>query len=76
MGLQALLDRCWTPADRRACIAQLAKEAKAGNLEAIKLLMAYTYGKPIERKEHAGKDGEPIRVIVEHVEQPISKDSD
>lgn len=38
--------------------------------------MAYTYGKPIERKEHAGKDGEPIRVIVEHVEQPISKDSD
>jgi hypothetical protein len=51
MGLQALLDKCWTPADREACIKTLAAQANEGDKEAVKLLMAYTFGKPVERKE-------------------------
>jgi hypothetical protein len=74
LGLAALLDGCWTLADRKACLTALAKKAKAGDLEAVKLLMAYTYGKPVDRKELAGKDGEPIKVIVEHVRQQTTQD--
>lgn len=48
LGLVALLDECWTVASRKATIKKLASLASKGNLEAIKLLMAYTFGKPKE----------------------------
>jgi hypothetical protein len=60
MGLASLLDRCWTKADREKCIKSLARQAAAGEIEAVKLLMAYTYGRPTEKHEHSGKDGGPI----------------
>ena len=59
MGLQALLAECWTEADRKACIRALAERAKKGikfDMEAVKLLMAYAYGRPVERKEVTGAD--------------------
>lgn len=55
MGLAALLDKCWTKADREACIKTLAKDAKAGDKEAVKILMAYTFGKPKESVEIKGE---------------------
>lgn len=63
MGLAALLDSCWTSEDRRACIMKLASLARTGDMDAIRLLMQYTYGKPVDRKEITGANGEPIRVI-------------
>jgi hypothetical protein len=51
MGLQALLDECFTAADRRDLFMKLAEMARNANLEAIKLLLAYTYGKPVEQKD-------------------------
>ena len=53
--LKNLLDECWTVDDRRACIKKLATKAKGRGLifsmEAVKILMAYAYGKPVEHKE-------------------------
>lgn len=46
MGLAALLDKCWTKAEREKCIQMLAKKALAGEMEAVKLLMSYTFGTP------------------------------
>lgn len=46
LGLQALLDKCWTQVDREKCISALAKKAAQGENDAIKLLMSYTYGTP------------------------------
>jgi hypothetical protein len=54
-GLQALLTECWSESDRKACIRELAKKAKAGQMAAIELLLAYAYGKPKEPKVHSGE---------------------
>ena len=51
LGLQALLNECFTEDDRRDLFIKLAEMARNANLEAIKLLLAYTYGKPIEQKD-------------------------
>ena len=55
LGLEALLDKCWTKADREACIRKLAQKAKDplsdDFMDAAKLLMAYTFGKPTEHKD-------------------------
>jgi hypothetical protein len=74
LGLVSLLNRGWTPAARERTIKRLSTLAEAGNLEAIKILLAYTYGKPIERTEHLGQDGEPIKVIIEHVKPSPNQD--
>lgn len=65
LGLQKLLDECWTLAERKACIKKLAASAKLGEMEATKLLMAYAYGKPVDKKEHSSDPKAPmvIRVI-------------
>lgn len=56
MGLNALLDKCWSVVEREKCIKSLAKNASAGDMDAIKLLMSYTFGKPRESVDltHAG----------------------
>lgn len=56
MGLSALLDKCWTVAAREKCIRSLAQKATKGEIEAIKLLMSYAFGKPRESVDltHAG----------------------
>lgn len=64
LGLAALLEECWTQDDRKDCITQLASKASDGDMESIKLLMAYAYGKPVDRKEIGGKDGAPIEISI------------
>lgn len=55
MGLKALLDKCWTEADREACVKALAKSARnplsSDFMDASKLLMGYAFGKPTEHKD-------------------------
>lgn len=71
MELQSLLDRCWTQAARESCITKLAKDANSRLFtvrhEARKLLMAYTFGKPVEHKKVTGDSEQPIKVLVEYV---------
>lgn len=47
-GLAALLDECWTRAERKEVIRTLYLAAKKGNERAAALLLAYAYGKPHE----------------------------
>lgn len=64
MGLAALLDECWTLAQRKECVNKLAELASQGDMESIKLLMAYAFGKPREKQqiEHSGPNGVPFVV--------------
>lgn len=64
MGLTALLDKCFTKADREACIRKLAEDCKSKDFhernESRKLLLAYTFGKPTEKHEVFNPDGSPL----------------
>lgn len=70
MQLARLLNKCWTKKQREECIRTLASRASKGDLESIKLLLAYTFGKPTERVEHSGKDGGAIPITVVEVVKP------
>lgn len=67
MQLSALLDACWTPLDREVCIKKLAKLANEGEMEAVKLLMSYTFGKPRESVQHSSDPDAPVKLVVEYV---------
>ena len=43
-------------------VARLAECAARKQPWAITLWLAYRWGKPIERIEHTGKDGEPVTI--------------
>lgn len=72
--LTDLLDKGWPKKDREAAIKNIASRAARGDLEAFKLLMAYCYGKPKEKHEVTGADGDPLQVnlIVETVKPQTS----
>jgi len=65
MGLAELLSHAWPPEQRHTFILKLVALAEAGNLEAGKLLLAYTYGRP---PEHINLQGEAVTVNVKYVE--------
>lgn len=58
--LSALLDEHFKPARRKKVLEKLIDDAESGNHEARVLLLAYTYGKPVERQEISGPDGDPL----------------
>jgi len=60
-GLTWLLRTAFTEDDRREVIEMLVRRAKAEDLEATKILLAYTFGKPKEYHEHTG--GVLIRIV-------------
>lgn len=62
--LQALLDKRFTPSKRAKVLDKLIEDAIAGQHDARVLLLAYTYGKPIERQELTGADGAPLKGYV------------
>lgn len=70
--LNALLDKHYTKAKRAATIKKLIELTESLDpdvaLDAIKLLLAYTYGKPTERQELVGGDGGPLVVEVRYVD--------
>lgn len=55
MALDALLTEVWTPTERRASMKHLVGLTMHDDpdiaLRATQLLMAYAYGKPVERKD-------------------------
>ena len=63
--INALLDARFTHAKRVKVIDKLIADAIEGQHDARVLLLAYTYGKPIERKEITGADGEPLKAYVQ-----------
>ena len=64
MGLEALLDKCWTVAEREKCIRVLARTANdplsGDRMDAVKLLMGYAFGKPVEKKQISGDENSPV----------------
>lgn len=70
MGLTALLNECWEEDARRECITKLASMARGGDLDAMKLLMAYTFGKPKEKVELQGG----VRIEVVYVDDAAMGD--
>lgn len=70
--LADLLDTRYTKAKRVQTLDRLIALQKSDDervaLDAIKLLMAYTYGKPVERKEIGGMDGDALRIEVAYVD--------
>lgn len=67
-ALEALLDECFPAAKRKKLLKLLVEDATSDEYERRKearpLLLAYTFGKPIERKEVSGVDGEPLKGYV------------
>lgn len=62
--LADLLDTTWSIASRRKVLKRLIADAEGGVHEARVLLLAYSYGKPVERKELSGANGESLIVQV------------
>jgi hypothetical protein len=62
--LNDLLDVTFPPAKRRKVLKRLVEDAEQGNHEARVLLLAYTFGKPVERKEVSGPDGIPLKTYI------------
>lgn len=58
--LSALLDKRFTPTKRAKVLDKLIEDAIAGQHDARVLLLAYAYGKPVERRELTGADGVPF----------------
>lgn len=76
MGLAALLDRCWTVEERENCIKTLVSQAKDGNLDATRLLLAYTYGKPKETHQVTGGAQGPVKLLVKYVKKPLPRENE
>jgi len=69
-----LIDKIWTEERREKCLTILIDDSESSDFairnESRKLLYAYTYGKPTEKHQHEGVDGNPLEIIVTHVSKP------
>jgi len=65
-ALNALLDERFPITKRRKVIDKLVEDAMSDDWDVRSasrtLLLAYTYGKPVERQEVSGPDGAPIDI--------------
>ncbi len=61
LGLYELINEMFTPDDRREVFRMLVQDAKSPfpriRAAARELLLAYAFGKPIQRTEHSGEVG-------------------
>lgn len=67
LEMQTLMLEAWPMDRRRKAIGNLANIAESERKDAVaafQMLSAYTYGKPIDRKEISGPDGEPLKAYV------------
>lgn len=78
MGLEALLDDCVRPAQRRALFVRLVKLSKSSDkktsIEATKLLLSYLYGTPRQSISLEGGSS-PVIVQVVYDEEPTPNSS-
>lgn len=68
--LLGLINKAWPKRQRVEAFAKLVERAGRGDLEALKLLLAYSYGKPRERHEITGKDGGAVQISIIEVVKP------
>ena len=66
--LPALLDEAIPRADRVAILREQVQAAKNGNTKAAALVLAYLYGKPVDRIESTGEEGGPMKIQVEYAD--------
>jgi hypothetical protein len=64
--LRLLLDEMVTTDERKQMLAVCRSYAQSGSLPHLQFLFSYLYGKPVERIEHTGEDGDAIRIRVEY----------
>jgi hypothetical protein len=68
LQLAELVNEYWPTSDRIAVVQQLQKAAIAGDVEAAKVLLFMTFGRPAQRHEISGPEGGPMEVDVSAVE--------
>lgn len=72
--LEELLEREFTDTKRRDVLRRLIEDAGDDDPDvrhpARALLLAYAFGKPVERRELTGADGEPLTIRVEYDDDP------
>ena len=77
--LLGLINKAWPRSARVEAFEKLAERARRGDLEALKLLLAYSYGKPKERHELTGKNGKdliPVLNVTLNAEPGTAKEAD
>ncbi len=72
MGLKAMLDKAFPSASREKVWKNLIDNALSDDPKisqpAMGLLLAYTYGKPTEKKELSGADGGALEIVVRYAD--------
>ena len=43
------------------------RQIKAGNTPLLLRILEMRYGKPVQPNEHTGKDGQDLKIIIEHI---------
>jgi hypothetical protein len=61
--LQRVMEEACPYQDRVEAFRVLTGSAKAGDVNAAKLMFGYLYGTPLQRTEIAGADGRPIEIV-------------
>ncbi|HEX8089346.1 MAG TPA: hypothetical protein VF762_10865 [Blastocatellia bacterium] len=74
--LDRLLNKCWPKKQREEAIKNAASRAARGDLEALKLLMAYSFGKPKEKHEITGDFNPAVYVILNSDVSPAKEADD
>ncbi len=78
LELTNLLNVAWPLTERRAAIERLVELSENGinKLDAIKLLLAYAYGKPVDRQEISGPGGDAVPIEMFDFVRPNDDQSD
>jgi len=72
LGLSELLNEAWPPAQRCELFQKLVAMGEAGNMDAIRLLMHYSFGKPPETVNLQSLDA--VTISVKYVNAPKGSD--
>ena len=59
-----------------AMLIVLFKNALAGDVASMKLLLAYGYGNPTQRLEHTGDGGSPMQIVVQVTPPDVTLNTD
>ena len=68
--LEELIDGAVTEADWSMLFRVLFARACSGDTKAATLILNYKFGRPLERQEISGPDGDPIPIGYRHMTQP------
>jgi hypothetical protein len=70
--LAELVDDAWPVKKRHEIIASLHNSAiNDGDTEAAKTLLAYAYGRPAQRHEISGPDGDSLQIEIQDVSDQL-----